>query len=384
MGASRRPKLELADIVREYGPSFRRTYALSFQQAAALHDIERCRTAALGGHMLVCDACGYSHPVYNSCRNRHCPKCQCLAAEKWIAAREARLLPTQHFHLVFTLPAELRALARYRPRLVFDALFASAAETLQELARDEKHLGAMLGVTAVLHTWTRDLRFHPHIHCIVTGGGLSPDSRWIEASKRFLFPVRVMGMLFRGKMLGRLRRMEREGALEGMSDFADPEAFGRMMARIAKKNWVVYAKRAFRGAREVYQYLGRYTHRVGIANSRLVSMVDGLVTFRTKDGKHVTLHALAFLGRFVQHVLPPGFVKIRHYGLLAPSNVNDKLVVARRLLTTEPVLELRSTTWVERLQTLTGKDATSCPMCGTRMRVAPLTHEDLPCARGPP
>ena len=386
-GAPRRPTLELADIVRAHGESFRSTRALTLQQAGALRDVERCRTAALGGHLEVCDACGYSHPVYNSCRNRHCPKCQCLAAEKWIAARQSRVLPTHHFHLVFTLPAELRALARYRPKLVFDLLFGAAAETLQQLARDEEHLGASLGITAVLHTWTRDLRFHPHVHCIVTGGGLSLDAaRWVAAKKNFLFHVRVMGKLFRGKVLDGLRRAHARGALEGFHDFEDPQGFDRLMARLATKNWVVYAKRAFRGAEHVYRYLGRYTHRVGIANSRLVSLENGQVTFRTKNGKTLTLPAEDFLARWVQHVLPRGFVKIRHYGLLAPSCVNDKLVTARTLLApaTAPTQTPSPSSWIERLRALTGLDITRCPRCGEPLRMAALPDLATAQARGPP
>ena len=396
-GASRRLALELADIVRAHGESFRRDHDLTPEQAAALRDIERCRTAALGGHLESCEACGYSHPVYNSCRNRHCPKCQCLAAEKWIAEREARILPTRHFHVVFTLPAQLRALARYRPRLVFDLLFAASAETLQELARDENHLGAQLGITSVLHTWTRELGLHPHVHCIVSGGGLSVDgTHWI-AKKRFLFPVHVMGELFRGKMLDGLRRAHARGDFGGLRDFEDPEGFDRFMATLArkdgkKKRWIVYAKRAFREGEHVLRYLGRYTHRVGIANSRLVSLVDGKVTFRTKDGKTITLAAEDFLARFVAHVLPRGFVKIRHYGLLAPGNVKTKLVAARALLvaskpSTQRANAIAPIPWVERLKALTGRDVTVCPKCSAplqRLALPPGDDRDRPHARAPP
>lgn len=386
-GARRRPTLELADIVRVHGKSFRSTRALTVDQAGALRDIERCRTAALGGHLEVCDGCGYSHPVYNSCRNRHCPKCQCLAAERWIAARQSRVLPTHHFHLVFTLPAELRALARYRPKLVFDLLFDSASATLQQLARDEKHLGAILGITAVLHTWARDLRFHPHVHCIVTGGGLSLDgTRWVAAKKDFLFHVLVMGKLFRGKMLDGLRRAHARGQTKGFDDFEDPEGFDRLMARLASKSWVVYAKPAFRGAEHVYRYLGRYTHRVGIANSRLVSLDNGQVTFRTKNGATVTLPAQDFLARWIQHVLPRRFVKIRHYGLLAPSRVNDELIAARALLApaTASISAPPPSSWIDQLRQLTGLDVARCPRCGQPLRAAPLPDLVIAPARGPP
>jgi hypothetical protein len=383
-----RPKIELADIVREHGEAFRQSHDLSAHQAAVLRDIVRCRTAALGGHLFVCDHCGFSLPVYNSCRNRHCPKCQCLAAEKWIEARQDRLLPTRHFHVVFTLPGALRPLARYRPTLVFDMLFAAAAASLQELAADPLHLGAVLGITAVLHTWTDELRLHPHVHCIVSAGGLSLDgTRWVATRKDFLFHVRAMGALLRGKYLDALRRAHARGDFNGFDEFGDPEGFDRLMTALAKhKSWVVYAKRPFRRADHVLKYLGRYTHRVGIANSRLVSLVDGRVTFRTKKGVPITLPADEFLARFVQHVLPRGYVKIRHYGLYAPGNVNDKLVAARELLvpnaktaTSTPPLS-----WVDRLRELTGRDVTRCPQCGGLLRKVPLAAVVDAPARGPP
>ncbi|MFO0619494.1 MAG: IS91 family transposase [Polyangiaceae bacterium] len=380
-GASRRPSLELADIVREHGDSFRRAHALTPMQGAALRAIERCRTAVLGGHLELCEACGYEHPVYNSCRNRHCPKCQCLAAERWIAAREARVLPTRHFHVVFTVPAELHALARYRPALVFDLLFAASAATLQELGRDEDHLGAEIGITSVLHTWTRELAFHPHVHCVVTGGGLSLDGqRWIACRGDRLFDVHVLGALYRGKMLDGIRRAHARGDFAGFDEFEDPEGFDRLMRRLAKhKRWNVYAKKTFRAAEHVFAYLGRYTHRVGIANSRLVSLVDGRVTFRTKNGKSITLDAVAFLARFVAHVLPPRFVKIRHYGLLAAGNVNTKLVRARDLLGGKA----KSTSHREQLlEELCRRLVRKCPNCGAPLIRRPLPTQAL--ARAPP
>jgi hypothetical protein len=329
----RRPSLEVADIVRAHGEAFARRSILTPDQAAVLRDIARCRTAALGGHLDVCDHCGDETPSFNSCRNRHCPKCQGLAQAAWIADREERILPVRHFHVVFTVPAELHALARYRRDVVFDALFACAAATLQELGRDERHLGAELGFTTVLHTWTRELLFHPHVHCIVTGGGLSLDgTRWIASPKKFLFHVDVMGKLLRGKFLDRLRKAHARGDFAGFDAFDDPEGFDRLMRRLASKKWLVYAKRAFGGPEHVYRYLGRYTHRVGIANSRLVLLSDEAVTFRTKNGKTVTVPPTEFLRRFLLHVLPAHFTKIRHYGLLAPGNVNSKLARARALL----------------------------------------------------
>lgn len=300
--AAGRRRFDIADIVRRHHATLEADHDLTVAQRKVLSAIELCRTAALGGHVDVCRSCGYEHYRYHSCRNRHCPKCQALAQERWIAARTERLLPVRHFHVVFTLPAELRSLAKYRPREVFAALFASASTTLLELGRTR--LSAHLGVTMVLHTWTRDLNFHPHVHTIVTAGGLSLDgSCWISSSDKYLFPVEVMGALLRGKTMAALRRLHRDGVFDGFDDFCDPEAFDRLMARLARTSWVVYAKKPFREVRHVLAYLGRYTHRVAISNSRLVEVTDEHVTFRTKNGKTVTLPAVAFLRRFVQHVV---------------------------------------------------------------------------------
>jgi hypothetical protein len=378
----RRPSLELADIVRAHGEAYRRSYALTPDQAAVLRDIERCRTAALGGHLDVCDHCGYGAPSYNSCRNRHCPKCQGLAQAKWIAEREERILPVRHFHVVFTLPAELHALVRFRREILFDLLFACAAQTLLELGRDEHHLGAEIGFTAVLHTWTRELRFHPHVHCIVTGGGLSPDGRrWVDSRKKFLFPVKVMGALFRGKFLDGLRKAHAKGAFSGFEAFDDPEGFDRLMRAIACKCWNVYAKRAFGGPEHVYRYLGRYTHRVGIANSRLVAMNDGAVTFRTKSGLTVTVTPAEFLRRFLLHVLPAGFIKMRHFGLLAPGNVNTKLVRARLLLESRATSSLvAAPSGREIIDALTADEQRRCPTCAIGL----LQRRPLPDGWIPP
>lgn len=360
----RRPLLELADIVRAHGEALRRSHTLTPNQDAVLRDVVRCRTAVLGGHLDVCDNCGHTEPSYNSCRNRHCPKCQGLAQAKWIAEREERILPVRHFHTVFTVPAELHALMRYRPDLLYDLLFASTSRTLLELGRDEKWLGGDIGLTAVLHTWTRTLLYHPHVHCIVTGGGLAPDGRWISRRK-FLFPVFVMGALFRGKFVDGLRKAHARGDFAGFRDFDDPQGFDRLMQRLTKKNWVVYAKRAFGGAEQVYRYLGRYTHRVGIANSRLVSMKGDAVTFRTKNGKAITIGAVEFLRRFCLHVLPPHYVKIRHYGLLAPSNVPTKLVVARaRIASKHAVVKPPEPSGRDILTALVADEPRRCPACG--------------------
>lgn len=360
--------------------------ALSIDQRRALSAIERCRTAALGGHLDVCTACGHERPSYNSCRNRHCPKCQSLAQEKWVAERLARILPVSHFHVVFTLPAALRPLAAYRPSLVYDLLFETASATLLEVGRGPK-LGGLLGITAVLHTWTRELELHPHLHCIVTGGALAPTGdRWIRARAEYLLPVRVLGDVFRGKFLAALRREHARGSFSGFDAFVDPEGFERLCSAITKHRWVVYAKKPFAGPEHVFRYLGRYTHRVGIANSRILDVSDDRVTFRTKDGKAITLAAVDFLARFVQHVLPKSYVKIRHYGLLASSNVHAALERARSLL--RPALPTSdaptATSWLEILLALTGRDVRRCAMCDGAVVIAALPSPPSPTARAPP
>jgi predicted Zn-ribbon and HTH transcriptional regulator len=386
-----RHRFDIAEVVRRHRSALEACGELSVAQKRVLSAIERCRTAALGGHVDTCRSCGHEHPAYNSCRNRHCPKCQALAQEQWISARSERILPVPHFHVVFTLPSELRGLGHYRPKALFDALFSAASATLMELGRSR--LGAELGVTMVLHTWTRDLRFHPHVHCIVTAGGLGLDGeRWVKSSQKYLFPVKVMGALMRGKVMAALSRLHAQGVFEGYEDFTTPGGFGRLMRKLAKTDWVVYAKKPFRRADHVLRYLGRYTHRVAIANSRLVDVDEEHVTFRTKEGKTVTLTAVEFLRRFVQHVLPAGFVKIRHYGLLAGANVEGKLAVARRLLEARkaplPEAEPMSASgervdlsdWAGALLALTGRDVSRCPKCGAEVvrRAVPRAAEREP------
>jgi hypothetical protein len=392
--APHRTAVELADIVRVHGAAFRRAHLLSPDQHAALRAIERCRTAVLGGHLDVCLQCGHSEPSYNSCRNRHCPKCQSLAQARWVAARSQRILPTHYFHVVFTLPAPLRAVTRRAPRAVFDMLFAAASETLLDLGRDRRWLGAQLGVTAVLHTWTRELVFHPHLHCIVTGGGLTADgTAWRCCKRDFLLPVRVMGALFRGKLLAKLRDAYDRGRLGRDPQGLDPDGFGQLVNQLHRTSWVVYAKRPFGGAQQVVRYLGRYTHRIGISNQRIVSLLNGEVTFRTKNGKSIALPAEDFLARFVQHVLPAGFVKIRHYGLMAPSHATTTLETARRILHRTPAPQSvdrapaeqtamgAEVDWYELLRHLTGIDLRRCPACGA----AGIVRRPLePQARAPP
>ena len=322
--------------------------------------ISRCRTAALGGHAEVCTRCGREHPVYNSCRNRHCPKCQAAAQQKWIDAREQRILNVPHFHLVFTLPSELKALGRRHPEEVHAALFRAVIELLLELGRTR--LKATLGLTLVLHTWTRDLRFHPHIHVLATAGGLSlGGKRFVHARKDYLFPVKVMGLLLRGKMLSALRKLHGEGAFPELGK----RAFDRLMRDLAgHRSWVVYAKAPFRKSTHVLSYLGRYTHRVGIANSRLLDVGPDRVTFRTKGKSTATLPPVDFLARFVQHVLPDGFHKIRHAGLYASMKQGGLLEKARALLPARPI--------AKPPEPIPEDDPPRCPHCGGLLQRLPL------------
>jgi hypothetical protein len=323
-----RPQYDIADIVRAHRGNLEKRQWMSRSQKRVLTAISRCRTAALGGHLEVCTGCGREHPVYNSCRNRHCPKCQAGAQQKWIDARASRILPVRHFHLVFTPPSELRPLARRHPVEVYTALFHAASELLLDLGRTK--LKATLGLTMILHTWTRDLRFHPHVHVLATAGGLSRDgSRFVHVRKDYLFNVEVMGRLLRGKVLDALRVLHAKGTFTEL----DSCAFNALIASLARhKSWVVYAKAPFRRSQHVLSYLGRYTHRVGMANSRLIDVGAEHVTFRTRPGKTATLHPVEFLHRFVQHVLPDGFHKIRHTGLYARAQAGGLLERARALL----------------------------------------------------
>ena len=388
-----RPPLELADIIRAHRAAYEQTHTLTPTERAVLDAVERCRTAALGGHVDVCTECGWSEPSYNSCHNRHCPKCPAVAQAKWIAARLERVLPTHYFHVVFTLPAELRGIARANRATVLRLLLRSAAATLLALGHDPKRLGGELGVTAVLHTWTQQLQLHPHVHCIVTGGALSPvGDRWIGAHPDFLFPVHVMGQLFRGKMLAALRRAARRGELR----LRDPDRFRARLSRLYRKKWVVYCKRPFGGPEQVIRYLGQYTHRVALSNHRLVAMDEHTVTFRTKSGQRVTLDVGTFLSRWLSHLLPKRFVKIRHYGLMSSSHATTRLETARGLLrdthaapapSDSTALQrydaIRKASWTEVIRLLTGIDLARCPACGSRaLERRPLPRLLRP--RGPP
>jgi len=369
------PRTELADIVRRHGDDHRRTRSLAGVQLRALHAIETCRTPALGGHRETCDRCGTSRSVYHSCRNRHCPKCQTLAKERWIEARRADLLPVPYFHLVFTLPHEVNRLAQRRPRLIYNLLFEAAASTLKTFGRDPRHLGGEIGLTAILHTWGQNLGQHIHLHCLVTGGAMvSGGSRWIPAHPRYLFPVRALSPVFRAKFLAGLEHAFDQQLLPSEDAEAEP-----IDARLRKKPWVVYAKRPFAGPESVLAYLGRYTHRIAISNDRIVDLRADRVRFRWRDykdagrNKIMTLPADEFLRRFLLHVLPRGFMRIRHFGLLANRHRKAKLEHCRELLDAPTPQHNPDEATVSLLERLTGKDPTLCPFCeqGT-MRVSKL------------
>ncbi|MEE8143007.1 MAG: IS91 family transposase [Planctomycetota bacterium] len=359
------PPLELADIFRQYVDHMP---PLSRQQARAVRAILHCRTAALGGHIQECHRCGYQQISYNSCRDRHCPKCQGLDQARWLQAQQQHLLPIEYHHAVFTVPDLLHPFFRAEPKKTYALLFAAVAETLQEVALRPKNLGAKIGFTCVLHTWTQTLLLHPHLHCIVTGGGLHPDgTRWIGAQPRFLFSVQILTLVFRGKLLQKLERALDTGSLP-----RTPSDSKARLRAAARKKWSVYSKPPFAGPQQVLHYLGRYTHRVALSNSRLLEMNDGQVTFRYRDradgnqSKIMTLDAGEFLRRFLLHILPQGFMRIRHYGLLANRSRRTLLQSCRQLLEvpSETPPPAPPETWQDLLQRLTGKDPTLCPRCG--------------------
>ncbi|HWZ90864.1 MAG TPA: IS91 family transposase [Polyangiaceae bacterium] len=369
-------RFDIADIVRAHRAGLQRLRPLARAQKRVLTDIAQCRTARLGGHVDQCASCGYEHPFYNSCRNRHCPKCQALAQETWIEARRQQMLDVRHFHVVFTLPAELRPLAAFAPRVVFGALLQAAQRTLVQVG--QRRLRATVGATTVLHTWTRKLEFHPHVHALVTAGGLSLDGEhWRPASRRFLVSVKVLSQVFRGKMMTALGRAYQGGAFARFQDFRDPLAFRTLMARVARLSWNVYAKAPFKKGSHVLAYLGRYTHRVGIANSRLLAVSDRAVTFRTKGQATETLSPVEFLARFVQHVLPDGLHKIRHVGLYASASVAPRQCA--RTLLGKALPRRPPSSWREQLARLTGRHVGVCPRCG-----GPLFSIQVPRCRDPP
>lgn len=368
-----RTSLEVADIFRSAGPDYRVAHAghLSLDQLKVMSAIEHCRTAAIGGHVEVCEDCGHWRIAYNSCRNRHCPKCQGAAARTWLAEREADLLPVGYFHVVFTLPAEIADIAFHNKAAVYDLLFRAASETMLTIAADPKHLGARIGITAVLHTWGSALTHHPHVHMIVPGGGITPDGRWVSSRPAFLLPVRVLGALFRRLFLTRLSALHDAGQLAffgTMAHLAERQAFLRHISPVQKKRWVVYAKPPFGGSEAVLAYLARYTHRVAISNRRLIGFDEAGVTFRYKDYRRdgadrqrvMTLPADEFIRRFLLHVLPRGFHRIRHYGLLAGSCRKANLERIRTLLAVTPPTEAD-------MPEEPADTSPPCPCCGGRM-----------------
>ena len=348
--------LEVADIFRDHGPAWRKAHAghISLEQLKVMSAIERCRSAVLGGHVLCCKDCSQIQVAYNSCRNRHCPKCQATAARRWLEARQTELLPVDYYHVVFTLPAPVSDIAYQNKAVIYNLLFKAAAETLLTIAADPKHLGAHIGVTAVLHTWGSALPHHPHLHCIVPGGGLSLDGqRWVACKPGFFLPVRVLSRLFRRLFLEQLSAAHHAGQLQFFGQHQhldDPKDFANYLAPLRQIDWVVYAKRPFAGPAAVLAYLSRYTHRVAIANSRLIACDEHGVTFKWKDyrakqsdrHKTMTLTTDEFIRRFLLHVLPDGFHRIRHYGLFANKVRSKHLARARELLKIPPDLSADS------------------------------------------
>ena len=380
-GAPAGRRVELADLVRTHGAAYRRAHRLTRGQHRALRAIATCRTAALGGHTEACESCGALRIAYNSCRNRHCPKCQTVAKERWVAARRADLLPVGYFHVVFTLPHALNPLAQGNPRVLYHLLFQEATATLAAFGEDPRHLGGELGIVAILHTWGQTLEQHLHLHCVVPGGALTREGvRWLAAKPGFLFPVRALAQVFRGKYLAGLQQAFDRQVLRfagGVAGLAEPPAFQAFLATLRSHDWVVYAKPPFGGPAQVLEYLGRYTHRVAISNDRLVSVDAGQVRFRWKDYargtrvKTMSLPAEEFLRRFLLHVLPGGFVRIRHFGFLANRGRTAKLARCRALLAVGPPPAPAGPEPVATLMCrVTGVDIGQCPVCHAgRLRV---------------
>ena len=391
------PRLEVGDVFRRYGEIFRQQHAgsLSRAQLRVMTAIECCRTAALGGHIEQCDQCHFQRIAYNSCRDRHCPKCQSLARAQWIEDRQAELLDTQYFHVVFTVPEEIAAIAFQNRKVVYDILFRATSETLRTIAVDPKHLGAEIGFFAVLHSWGQNLMFHPHLHCVVPGGGLSPDgNRWIPCRKGFFLPVRALSRLFRRLFVESMEKAFDAGQLQffsALEELRDPTAFRRLLGRVRSREWVVYAKKPFAGPQQVLDYVGRYTHRVAISNNRILNVEGGQVSFRYKDyhdggqQKTLTLSADEFIRRFLLHVLPEGFHRIRYYGFLGNRYRKEKLQHCRHLLgmiLLQPgsSTEVAELDYRDRYQALTGSSLWECPAChrGRMIVIAEIPPGSIP------
>ena len=372
--------IEVQDIFREYGYEIIKKFNPPPHVQKAIRAIINCPTAELGGHMDTCDneECDYTHISYNSCRNRHCPKCQALAKEQWIMARQNELLPVPYFHVVFTLPSELDLVALQNQKVIYNLLLKASAETIRELARDKKYLGAEIGLSSILHTWGQNLMLHPHVHMIVPGGGLTIDGKWQQSSDKFFIPVKVMAKKFRGKFLYYLQRAKLDffGSQEYLKD---ANQFQILLSSLYQKDWYVYCKAPFKATYSVLEYLGRYTHRIAISNHRIISCENGNVTFKWRDyqddskEKIMTLSAIEFIRRFLLHILPPGFTKIRHYGLLASAVKKKKLALCRKLIGAKEFEELKEKlTTIELIKKLTGKDISVCPICGGSLTRRPL------------
>lgn len=382
-----RPTLEVADIIRRTGNRYveRNRSHLTWPHLKVLRAIKNCRTAALGGYLDECSDCGHCAIFYNSCRNRHCPKCQTQARDRWVAARSQELLPVPYVHVVFTLPKVLAALTLQNKRLLYDLLFRSSAETLLEIAADPKHFGADIGFLSVLHTWGQTLQAHPHVHCVVPAGGLSPDRlHWVHPPRHgFFLPVRVLSRVFRGKFVAGLKQLFRTHQLQfhaALRNLSSPKLFGQFLRFLHTQNWVVYAKRPFGGPEHVLQYLARYTHRVAISNHRLLDFDGDRVTFRWKDYAHhnkqrkMTLASDEFLRRFLLHVLPSGFVRIRHYGFLTNRDRQQRVSLCRQLLATADLLRSPPAPAPQPL-------VVRCPVCSANMRItARLTSQQIASA----
>jgi hypothetical protein len=369
--------LEVADVFRSHGPAYRQAHERPLRHLRAMRAIEICRTAELGGHVDECDHCGQLRISYNSCRNRHCPKCQCLDKERWLEARKRDILPTHYFHPVFTVPEGVKPLALRNQKVLYSILFRAASESIKELTQDPKHLGAEVGFIAVLHTWSQTLMDHPHLHCIVTGGGLSSKGkRWIPCKGEFFLPVKVLSRLFRGKFLAYFKEAYEKGKLVFPGKrvpLKEKSTFNALLKDLYAQEWVVYCKPPFQSAERVMDYLGRYTHRVALSNNRLVKLENDRVTFRYRDRndndtvKLMTLDAFEFIRRFLLHVLPDGFMKIRHYGILSNRNTKSKLSRCMKLLGVHPLdpnREKHQEPWQDLLERITGVDPRICPHCG--------------------
>jgi Putative transposase/Transposase zinc-binding domain len=393
-----RPKREVADIFRRYGEAYRQQHdgSLSTAQRRVMTAIEVCRTASLGGHLERCDSCSYERPAYDSCRNRHCPKCQSLERAAWVEKRSAEVLPTHYFHVVFSVPEQIASIAYQNKKVVYNILFRATAETLTTIAADPKHLGAEIGFFAVLHSWGQTLQFHPHLHCVVPGGGISPDgSRWISCRPRFFLPVRVLSRLFRRLFLTYLQEAFDAGKLKFFSSLEalhDRQAFQHHLDSVRKVEWVVYAKPPFAGPKQVVDYVGRYTHRIAISNQRILDIENGHVKFTWRDyrdhnqPKIMTLSADEFIRRFLLHVLPSRFHRIRYYGFLANPHRQQKLELCRQLLDA-PAARADSSEpskledYRDRYERLTGRSLRECPHCHRGHMIA---VQVLPAVRSTP